>query len=74
MDRLLTWPQLAAMIPYTRQHAARLEAAGKFPQRVQLGANRVAWRETEIMSWIDGLPRGALAQSPNARKRRGRAA
>jgi hypothetical protein len=28
-DRLLTWPQLATMVPYTRQHVARLEGEDK---------------------------------------------
>ena len=39
-------------IPYSHQHIARLEKAGKFPQRVQLGACRVAWYCWEIEAWI----------------------
>jgi prophage regulatory protein len=39
-------------IPYTPQHIARLEAAGKFPKRVQLGPNRVAWLWSEVDAWI----------------------
>ena len=39
-------------IPYTPQHIARLEAAGKFPKRVQLGLNRVAWLLSEVDAWI----------------------
>lgn len=39
-------------IPYTPQHIARLEAAGKFPKRVRLGANRVAWLLSEVDSWV----------------------
>jgi prophage regulatory protein len=59
-ERLLTWPQMAAMIPFTRQHLSRLERDGLFPQRLQIGANRVAWRETEVMAWIESRARGAL--------------
>ncbi|MDP6270253.1 MAG: AlpA family phage regulatory protein [Alphaproteobacteria bacterium] len=33
-------------------HLWRLERAGKFPRRVHLGANRVAWVEAEIDDWI----------------------
>jgi predicted DNA-binding transcriptional regulator AlpA len=73
-DRLLTWPQVAAIVPFGRQHVHRLEAAGKFPQRVQVGAGRVLWKLSEIQAWLDSLPRGPLAQTPNAKKRRGRAA
>ncbi|MCF6326874.1 MAG: AlpA family phage regulatory protein [Devosiaceae bacterium] len=37
---------------YSPQHIARLEAAGKFPKRVQLGANRVGWVEDEVLDWL----------------------
>ena len=40
-------------IPYSPQHIARLEAAGKFPKRVQLGQNRVAWVLKEVEGWLD---------------------
>lgn len=36
-------------IPYTPQHIARLE---KFPKRVRLGANRVAWVLSEVDAWV----------------------
>ena len=39
-------------IPYSPQHIARLEKAGQFPKRVQLGQCRVAWRYEEICEWI----------------------
>lgn len=35
-------------IPWSRPHVDRLEKAGKFPKRVQLGENTVAWDEAEI--------------------------
>ena len=35
-------------IPWSRIHVDRLEKAGKFPRRVQLGGNTVAWVEDEI--------------------------
>jgi prophage regulatory protein len=60
MDRLLTWPELAQLIPYHRVHVNRLEHAGKFPLRLQLGAKRVVWRESEIRAWIDSRPRGPI--------------
>ncbi len=51
--RLLPWQKLADIVPYTRQHVMRLEAEGKFPARVQVGGNRVAWLESEINAWIE---------------------
>lgn len=40
-------------IPYSPQHIARLEAAGKFPKRIQLGPNRVAWLVSEVEKWVE---------------------
>jgi len=40
-------------IPYSPQHIARLEAAGRFPKRIVLGQNRVAWVMSEVETWID---------------------
>ena len=37
-------------VPYC---PARLEAAGQFPQRVKLGACRVAWVAEEVEAWIE---------------------
>lgn len=51
-SRLITKKQLRSMIPYTPQHILRLEKKGKFPKRVQVGANRVAWLLPEIERWI----------------------
>lgn len=39
-------------IPYSFQHIARLEVAGRFPQRIQLGQCRVAWLSEEVEAWI----------------------
>jgi prophage regulatory protein len=55
-QRILTYPQLKPEkgVPWTRQYLSRLEAAGKFPRRVQLGPNTVAWVEAEIDEWLAG--------------------
>jgi prophage regulatory protein len=39
-------------ITYSRYQLYRLEAAGRFPRRVAIGENRVAWVESEIDEWI----------------------
>jgi prophage regulatory protein len=39
-------------IPYCFAHIKRLEDAGKFPRRINLGACRVAWFEDEVEQWI----------------------
>lgn len=40
-------------VPYSFAHIARLEAASQFPQRVRLGACRVAWVTEEVEIWIE---------------------
>ncbi|MBL4748952.1 MAG: AlpA family phage regulatory protein [Magnetovibrio sp.] len=53
-NRLVSKKELRSVcgIPYTPQHIARLEVSGKFPKRVQLGPNRVAWVLSEVDEWI----------------------
>ena len=46
-------------IPYCFAHIARLEKAGQFPSRVQVGASRVAWFADEVEAWIAERPRAA---------------
>lgn len=50
--RIITQKQLRALVPYTPHHILRLEKAGKFPRRMQLGQNRVGWRLIDIEAWI----------------------
>ena len=50
--RILSKKQLKELVLYSPQHVARLEKAGQFPKRVQLGPNRVGWIEEEILEWL----------------------
>lgn len=51
--RILSKKALKELVLYSPQHVARLEKAGLFPKRVQLGPNRVGWVESEILDWLD---------------------
>jgi prophage regulatory protein len=53
--RLVSKKELRSIcgIPYCPAHIARLEKAGKFPKRIRLGQNRVAWLLSEVEAWID---------------------
>ena len=51
--RILSKRQVKELVLYSPQHIARLEKAGLFPRRVQLGPNRVGWVEQEILDWLD---------------------
>ena len=52
MKKMLSKRQVRELVLYSPQHIARLEAAGQFPKRVQLGANRVGWVEEEVLAWL----------------------
>ena len=52
--------ELQSIVPYSLNHIRRLEAAGSFPQRVRLGANRVAWVREEVEAWLNGARDWAL--------------
>ena len=51
--RMLSKKELRALVLYSPQHIARLEKAGQFPKRVQLGPNRVGWVYDEVVSWLE---------------------
>jgi prophage regulatory protein len=67
LDRLIRWEPLSEVVPYSRQHVYRLEAAGLFPPRVKVGGNRVAWRESEVAAWIEARERGPVRDCPRRR-------
>jgi prophage regulatory protein len=50
--RILSKREVKELVLYSPQHIARLEKAGLFPQRVQLGPNRVGWVEAEVLDWL----------------------
>ena len=50
--RILSKRQLKELVLFSPQHIARLEKAGQFPKRVQLGPNRVGWVEAEVLEWL----------------------
>ena len=50
--RILSKRQLKELVLYSPQHIARLEKAGQFPKRVQLGPSRVGWVEDEVLDWL----------------------
>jgi len=44
--------EILRRVPYSEAHIWRLEKAGKFPRRVRIGANRIAWVESEVNNWV----------------------
>ena len=50
--KFIRWPEVERRIGLCRMQVDRLEKAGKFPKRVQIGMNSVGWVEHEIDDWI----------------------
>jgi prophage regulatory protein len=40
-------------IDWSRVHTLHLEKAGKFPKRVRMGENSIAYVESEILAWLE---------------------
>ncbi|MEL7282533.1 MAG: AlpA family phage regulatory protein [Pseudomonadota bacterium] len=51
--KILCKRQVKELVLYSPQHIARLEKAGLFPKRIQLGPNRVGWVESEVLEWLE---------------------
>ena len=51
--RILSKKDLRALVLYSPAHIDRLEKAGRFPRRVQLGPCRVGWVESEVLKWLE---------------------
>ena len=50
--RILSKKDLRQLVLYSPAHIDRLEKAGLFPKRVQLGPCRVGWVESEVLEWL----------------------
>lgn len=59
-DQIIDRRKLHELVPYSDAHLLRLEKSGCFPRRVKLGANRVGWLLSEILSWINERKRARL--------------
>jgi prophage regulatory protein len=51
--RILSKKDLRQLVLYSPAHIDRLEKAGRFPKRVQLGPCRVGWIESEVLAWLE---------------------
>lgn len=64
MDRLLRLPQVLQTVGYGRSTLFALVRSGRFPQPLRLaGGGAIAWRESEVQKWIDGLPTAEASPS-----------
>jgi len=63
-DHFLDLKRLRRLVPYTRTHLNRLEAANDFPRHFSLGKHRTAWLEREVREWISNKARHDTPNHP----------
>lgn len=61
MSKIIRKSQIKEITGFSPRHIDRLEKAGKFPIRIQLGQRSVGWHEQEIIEWLESRPRGSGA-------------
>jgi prophage regulatory protein len=49
---ILRLPQVCRTTGLCRSSIYQMEAEGRFPQRVKLGARSVGWIESEVQTWL----------------------
>jgi prophage regulatory protein len=62
-ERFLRLPEVRLRVPYSRATIYRLIAERRFPRPINLGDRAVAWRESDINSWIQArIDRSPIAE------------
>ena len=69
-DALLRLPSVIQMTGISRSEIYRRIGRNRFPRPVQIGAQSVGWRQSDIQRWIADLPARKTSGSP-ARPKQG---
>ena len=67
LDRLLRKADVVGLVALSYPTIWRQVRQGRFPAPVRISAGRVAWRESAIRAWMNGLPTSTIA--PTARSK-----
>jgi prophage regulatory protein len=51
-QRILRLREVCALTGLRRSYIYQLQAGGRFPQRIKLGARAVGWIEEEVQKWL----------------------
>lgn len=60
-DKMLRRPAVEEAVGLGRSTIYAMMAAGEFPRPILVGRRAVAWRESEILRWLEGRE---VAQPP----------
>lgn len=58
-ERLVDMNQVMEITTLSRRTLLNLEARGEFPERVQVTEGRKAWYLSEVVEWINNIPRSS---------------
>ncbi|EID6992123.1 helix-turn-helix transcriptional regulator [Enterobacter hormaechei] len=58
-ERLVDMNQVIELTTLSRRTLLNLEARGEFPVRVQVTEGRKAWYLSEVIEWINNIPRNS---------------
>jgi prophage regulatory protein len=64
MDRLLDKPEVLALTGFSFPTVWQMMREGRFPRSFLIGKQKVAWRESEVLAWLENLPRQRLKGDP----------
>lgn len=67
--KMLSTDEILEMLGVTRACLHNWRRQGKFPQPLQLGPQKVAWKESEVQEWLEGRPRADLSTPEGAGRR-----
>jgi prophage regulatory protein len=56
--RLLRMPEVERLTSLKRPTIYARMSKGQFPQAIRISSRCTVWRESEILAWIEALPRG----------------
>ena len=56
-DRLITRREVERLVGLARPTIYRMLKSGRFPRPVRIGSTAVRWRLSEVVAWVEGLPR-----------------
>lgn len=52
-NEIYRFPKVNKITGLSRSTIKRLEQQGSFPKRVQISANAVGWRKSDVSAWLE---------------------
>lgn len=59
LHRVARLPEVVNRTGLSRGSIYRLMSAGRFPKSVKIGERAIAWRESDLLAWLDSRQQAA---------------